>query len=357
MTKILDIDQVGKEVAVKKAVEVLAQGGVVIYPTETCYGVGVDATNKKAVDKLYGFKGMRRDKPISVAVAGVEMASKYVRINKTAYFFYKHFLPGPYTVVSEYKGGVDKRLVSVSKTLGIRVPNYDLVLMMVQKLGKPITSTSANPTGYRTPYSVKDDILTVDENYLRYVDLVLDAGVLPRRPPSVVVDTTKEEIEILRGDKWPFLPFLKQVFVSRSPQETIGYGARLVDVVGKDEKPKVILLSGVLGAGKTHLVKGIGQGLGVREVVKSPSFVLVKEYDIKNGKLVHVDLWRLKKANEVKDLGLDRYVTDGNWVVIEWAERNIEFIGQWLGRASGWVVELEVVGDREREIKIYKLKV
>ncbi len=355
MTKVINIGQVGKEAAVQRAVEVLSQSGVVIYPTETCYGVGVDATNKKAVDKLYGFKGMRRKKPVSIAVSDARMASKYVRINRSAYFFYKHFLPGPYTVISEYKGGVDERLVAVNKTLGVRVPDYELVSMIVKRLSKPITATSANPTGYKTPYSVKDDILTIDEKYLRYVDLILDAGVLPRRPPSVVVDTTKEEIKVLRGDQWPFLPVFKEKFLSRSPEETVGYGVRLVDIIGQDKKPKVMLLSGVLGAGKTHLVKGIGQGLGVSEVMKSPSFVLMKEYEIKGVKLIHVDLWRLKTAEEVESLGLDKYIRKGNWVVIEWAERNIEFISRWLNKASGWVIELEVVREKEREIRTYKI--
>src|SRR5689334_6125072 len=96
-------DQNLKEI-VKEAVEVLKNGGSVIYPTETCYGIGVDATNQKAVDALYDYKGFRGQKPFSMAVIDRKMAEEYVEINDIADNLYKNYLPGPVTVVSNSKG-------------------------------------------------------------------------------------------------------------------------------------------------------------------------------------------------------------------------------------------------------------
>ncbi|NOY15229.1 MAG: threonylcarbamoyl-AMP synthase, partial [bacterium] len=343
MTRVIDIGQVGLDRSIRQALKVLKDGGLVIYPTDTCYGAGVDAANAKAVDKLLKFKGSRRNRPISVAVSDVKMAKKYVKINKTAAFFYKHFLPGPYTVVSEYKGGLDDRLVSPVRTLGIRIPDYDLVLKMVGLLNGPITSTSANPSGQRTPYSVKEDILGLAGKKLDYVDLVLDAGRLPKRPPSVVVDTTGESVNVLRGSDWPFLPVLSSVHSTHSFQETVELGAKLAAEIlaSGDDRPVVILLSGILGSGKTHLVKGIAKGLGVGELVKSPSFVLVKEYEGARGRLVHADLWRLKRAEDVAGLGLEAYFKKGVWLAIEWVEKSIKFVGSWLDKARVLVVEID----------------
>src|SRR5689334_9720203 len=98
--EIIKLTEQNLEEAITKAVEVLKAGGTVIYPTETCYGIGVDATNQVAVDKVYDYKGFRGQKPFSMAVTTKEMAAKYVEINDIADNLYKNYLPGPVTVVS-----------------------------------------------------------------------------------------------------------------------------------------------------------------------------------------------------------------------------------------------------------------
>ena len=144
------------EIEVKEIVEVLKQGGLVIVPTETLYGALVDATNPKAVEKLTQYKNRPLGKPFSVAVAGQEMAEEYVYLNQNAKNLYKTFLPGPVTVISKGKHKVTKGIESESGTLGIRIPDYKLVLEIVKKLRKPVTATSANASYKKKPYKISD---------------------------------------------------------------------------------------------------------------------------------------------------------------------------------------------------------
>lgn len=130
--------------AVKSAVEVLASGGLVIYPTETIYGIGADALNPGAIVKLAKYKQRPLGKPYSIAVSDIKMAEKYVTLNESARNIYKEFLPGPVTVVSTGKHVVAQGVESETGTLGIRIPDYKLVIDIVKSFGKPITSTSAN---------------------------------------------------------------------------------------------------------------------------------------------------------------------------------------------------------------------
>ena len=101
------------------AVKILRNGGLVVYPTETLYGIGADATNQKAVDKLTKYKNRPFGKPYSIAVVNKEMAEKYVDLNNTAKDFYKRFLPGPLTVISKGKHVLAKGVESEEGTLGI----------------------------------------------------------------------------------------------------------------------------------------------------------------------------------------------------------------------------------------------
>ena len=116
---------------VKKATKILKSGGIFVFPTETCYGLGADATNKKAIEKLYKYKRRREGKPLSVAVSDSKMAQKYVEINEIAQNLYDNYLPGPITVVSKSLGKVVKEVESEYGTLGIRIPDHKLVLDII----------------------------------------------------------------------------------------------------------------------------------------------------------------------------------------------------------------------------------
>ena len=196
--KIVKLDDNSKEAIIRIAIEVLGSGGLIIFPTETSYGVGVDATNSNAVSRLLEYKRRPEGKAISVAVANLKLADKYVDINPAAEGIYKNFLPGPVTVISKSKKLLDARLESEQGSLGIRIPNYRLILDILEKFNKPITATSANSAGKKTPYSIDDIFNNLSKKQKSLIDLVIDAGELPHNPPSTVIDTTSEELTVYR---------------------------------------------------------------------------------------------------------------------------------------------------------------
>src|SRR5574344_1888407 len=143
-----------KDLAVKKAVETLKNGGLIVYPTETCYGLGGDVTNPVALKKIMEYKKLRGSKPISIAVSSIEMAKEYVEINEMASNLYSNYLPGPITVISKSKGVLVPPVVSIQGAVGVRYPAYPFALELIEKFGKPITATSANMSYKATPYSI-----------------------------------------------------------------------------------------------------------------------------------------------------------------------------------------------------------
>ncbi len=148
---------------IEQAVTVLKNGGLMIYPTETCYGIGADATNQAAIKKLLDYKTKRNDKPISVAVSDKKMAAKYVHINKTADNIYDNFLPGPITVVSKSKHVLAQGVESSMGTQGIRIPDHAFILELLKVYKKPITATSANASYKKTPYTIADVLNNISE--------------------------------------------------------------------------------------------------------------------------------------------------------------------------------------------------
>ena len=112
---------------INQACHALKAGGIVIYPTETVYGLGVDATNQKAVNKLLRYKTRREGKPISIVVTNKEMAAKYIKLNNQARKIIDRMLPGPYTVVANSLNKLAKGIRSEYGTLGIRIPDHKLI--------------------------------------------------------------------------------------------------------------------------------------------------------------------------------------------------------------------------------------
>lgn len=162
--------------AIQKAVSILEKGGLLVYPTETCYGLGADATNKKAVAKVFRVKGRDADKKIAFAVSSLQMAKKYFRINDDAEKLVKAFMPGPLTLI--VKGN------------SFRIPLNKFVLELIEKFGRPITATSTNISGQEPIYST-DEIISI---FAGNVDLIVDAGNLPLRKVSTVFDVDSRKI-------------------------------------------------------------------------------------------------------------------------------------------------------------------
>ncbi|WP_281173762.1 L-threonylcarbamoyladenylate synthase [Deferrisoma camini] len=178
---------------VRRAADVLRNDGVIVYPTDTVYGLGCDITKKHAVERIVRIKGRDPKKPMSFVCADLTHISRYARVSNFAYRILKRFLPGPYTFVLEASREVPRLLLTKQKTVGIRIPDHPVCLGLVKELGNPILSTSANPSG-ADPLNRPEEIQWVLGSQ---VDLILECGVLPR-VPSTVVSLVGERVRVLR---------------------------------------------------------------------------------------------------------------------------------------------------------------
>ena len=313
---------------IQKAVTVLQHGGLVIYPTETVYGVGVDATNVKAVEKLLSYKSRREGKPMSIAVTDQKMAEKYVEINEQAQNFYQNFLPGPFTIVSKSKNKVAKKVESEFRNLGIRIPDYEFILEMIKIFGSAITSTSANASGKKRPYTINDILINLSEKQKSLIDLIIDVGELPKNEPSTVIDTTLSTPITLRGKETN----KKEDFFSASEKETKELAGRLTlkNWNKLREKGLVFALNGQLGLGKTIFAKGVSQFLKIEDEVKSPSYSYMNEYDFNRenvkGIFYHIDAWRIDSKAEFEFLEIEKMIKANNIVLIEWWQQIVDYL-------------------------------
>ncbi|MCK5119586.1 MAG: threonylcarbamoyl-AMP synthase [Candidatus Latescibacteria bacterium] len=190
---------------VRKTTEILQRGGVIIYPTDTTYGIGCDLFNKKAVERVYRIKAAESDKPLSFICADLKDLSRYaVGVSNYAYQTMRRLFPGPYTFVLRASKMVPKIMRSRQKTVGIRIPENEICLSIVRELGHPIVSASvAQP---------RDEVLSDPEEiharFGKQVDLVIDGGVL-LSDLSSVVDLSDEVPVVIREGKGPVLFFLE----------------------------------------------------------------------------------------------------------------------------------------------------
>lgn len=347
----------------------LKDGEIVIFPTETCYGVGVDATNPEAVSKLLAYKKRPEGKAISIAVSNQEMAQQYVNLNQSAISLYKEFLPGALTIVSKSKGVVDSRLESENGTLGIRVPNYKFLLDLIEAFGKPITATSANSSGKKTPYSVDDILENISEKQKDLIGLIIDGSILPKNPPTTVIDTTTQDLTIHRkGRIDPKNIKTHAEKITSNVDETIVFARDFIieNLHSLKNSPIVILLNGELGVGKTHFTKGIAQGLGISKIIKSPTYNYVNEYKLEGtqqdqseihlsstSKLYHLDAWRIHSNQDLELLEFKSWFIPGNIIVIEWPSVIMNLDEEFFENISYFYIDFGVLKEDKRQIKIY----
>ena len=178
---------------INKAVEVLRNGGIIIYPTDTVYGLGCDIFNKDAVEQIYMIKNETDTKLFSFLCSDLKDISKYAKVSNFAYKSMKKLIPGPYTFVLPAAKDVPKKLWTKRKTVGIRVPDNEIARILVSELGNPIISTSATT---RKGELIFDpiELRTVFNNS---VDLMLSMGAL-NGVPSSIIDLSGDEAEIIR---------------------------------------------------------------------------------------------------------------------------------------------------------------
>lgn len=184
---------------IKQVAEILANGGIMAYPTDTYYGIGCDLFNKESIEKIYQLKRRSAHQPFSFICSDLKNISEYAQVTNYAYKTMKRLLPGPYTFILEGSRLVPKIMLTKRRTVGIRVPDHEICLAVVQELGHPIISTSAtDPESnsiLETPQEIKDKLGHA-------LDLIIDGGKVNGRPSSVIslIDDTPEVIREGAGD-------------------------------------------------------------------------------------------------------------------------------------------------------------
>jgi tRNA threonylcarbamoyl adenosine modification protein (Sua5/YciO/YrdC/YwlC family) len=182
---------------ISKVVECLKDGGVVIYPTDTIYGIGCDIFQPKAVERIAKIKGIDLKKQnFSFICSDLSHLSDYtLPIDRSLYKTMRKALPGPYTFILKANSNIPKLFKIKKKTVGIRVPNHNIPLELVNEIGNPLLTTSLIENKNDIDSNIEPSIIY--ENYKHLVDIVIDGG-LGKLNPSTVLDCTKSEIEIIR---------------------------------------------------------------------------------------------------------------------------------------------------------------
>ena len=178
---------------IDKVADMLAQGGIIAYPTDTYYGIGCDIMNKKAIQKIYQLRQRDKNKPFSFICSDLKNISHYAKVSNYAYKTMRRLLPGPYTFVLEGSRLVPKIMLTKRKTAGIRVPDNAICAALVNTLSNPILSASAlAPDG-----TVFYDPSLIHDYFGRRIDIVIDGGPVPGEPSSVI-SLIDDDPEVLR---------------------------------------------------------------------------------------------------------------------------------------------------------------
>lgn len=194
----MKILKINDDNAVVEAAKVLHAGGVVMHPTETCYGFAVDVGNANALAKLYKLKGRDANKPVSILVKDLEMAKRYGEFSDKALSLAEKFWPGPLTILVPRSLNLSENFNKGQEFVGIRCPSHDFSRELVKVFGGPVTTTSANVSGEPPLYEAELESFgeLADE-----IDLVVDGGEIPFNKPSTIVKVVGDNVEVIRqGD-------------------------------------------------------------------------------------------------------------------------------------------------------------
>ena len=385
---ILDIKKDYKK-AIEETVKVLKNGGLVVFPSDTVYILAVDPTNEIATKKLLSFKNRWTGKAISVAVLNKEMAKEYVELNENGESIYTNLLPGPFTIVSNGKAKVALGIEAENGTLGIRIPDNKYIMDVVKMFGKPITATSANLSGRTPNYSIASFLRPLSNKKREMIDLIVDAGKLPRNKPSTVIDATEAELKILRrGDlimsnreTCHGASLQKEIqLISKSEKETEKIAEFILSKSLSVTKPSpadggtslkkgglksiIFALTGDLGCGKTVFSRKIGHLLGVKEKITSPTFVIYNEYSLVESssslssykvgnvdKFLHFDLYRISADYELEEIKFFELFKN-SVTCIEWPENMGEENFEKLKKENTVItIHFKYLDEKTREIR------
>ena len=178
-----------------KPAQIIKNGGLVIFPTETVYGIGTNALNSKAVKKLYEVKKRPYEKPISLLVNSIEMIENIAKdITKLEYELIKNFFPGPLTIILKKKENISNMVTANKETVGVRMPQNDIALKLIEYAGVPIATPSANISGKPSGTNMKD----IMRDFEKKVEYFIDNGSSKIGQASTIVQIIDETPYILR---------------------------------------------------------------------------------------------------------------------------------------------------------------
>ena len=358
IVKMSQNDPKAYERTMREVSEAILAGALVVFPSDTVYGLLADASNADAITKLIACKSRPTGKAISIFVNSYDMMREYVDVSTETQLRLSHILPGPYTIVLPALHRTDKRLEAENKTLGVRIPANEPIIDLVTRVGRAVTATSANPAGRPPHYSVSSLLRALAQPAKDAIDLVVDGGILPYTKPSTVVDYSHHAQKVLRqGER--HVGQNTQLFSSTSPAQTEEIVSAMAQLYDKKsgKKPLVYLLRGELGAGKTVVAKSIARGYGIEGVV-SPTYVISYEYQMPhepNHHFVHVDLYNVQEESEYAHLGLETYLKGHNVLCIEWSEHLGSLLEEIRRHAFVVCIDIEHVSESVRTLRVYEL--
>ncbi len=182
---------------VGRVADIIKEGGLVVYPTDTIYGLGCDMMQKKSVERVYQMKGKDRKHPLSFICPDLKNIAKYAVVSNVAYRLMKRILPGAYTIILPASREVPRLLISKAVTVGIRVPDHPVTRMLVENLDAPIITTSV-PSPENVQFSDPEEIA----HRLPFLDAIIDCGLIAPEP-STVIDMTTDVPKLIRLGKGP----------------------------------------------------------------------------------------------------------------------------------------------------------
>lgn len=183
--------------AIQDAVDIMKRGGVIVYPTDTAYGLGCDPLNPDALKSIYAIKQRNTAQPLPVIAANAAMVKEWCEWTEDARALAKQYWPGPLTLVLHTTRPLPRELTGWRTTLAIRVPAHEVAKALSRRLGRPIVSTSANISGAKELFD-PESVIKIFSNAEKQPNLFLDDGPLAQSKPSTIIDLTKGAPYILR---------------------------------------------------------------------------------------------------------------------------------------------------------------
>lgn len=198
MKKILEWKNEINKDELNNCVEIIKNGGIVVFPTETVYGIGTNAFCEKSVRKIYEIKNRPEEKPLSILLNNINQIEKYANINNNIERkIIENFMPGPITIILERKKGLLDHVAPEKSTIGIRIPNNNIILEILKKLDLPMVAPSANISGEPSATELKD----VLEVFKDKVDVCIDGGKCEISESSTIVQVIENKVQVIRQGK------------------------------------------------------------------------------------------------------------------------------------------------------------